>query len=638
MSSNARALAPVQEVLILTPQRSHLPFPMNVNAPDETTPLSEAAEFDEKTPELKKRRATLPSVVTNSAEVSALAAVWSQSGTKVTAAEEQALKSPSHSQIGIALSSPNQALRVHRKSQSAGALRDLARRHNEPLLAPNNKTSRAPMRRRSAEIRYWRESVGARSFSVYSDLAPREDIDDSVVDDDKEIEVYEGAAAADNPVEQKARAMGPSHILAFNFGDLAEATPTAAPAHSSENVVDSRSQRSVSARSEPTQQYAAPRSKPQTVIIADAPKEKRSSRQRSSSTVRENFSRPSSVREASSAAAAHAQAQKSFPPTAASTPLPSRTPRTAAAQHDEKTAGHVPTTVRPSEPSAHDPDFPSPATQFHAIYTILRHERSARKVLEKQILALNREVSDLRALTLKMSRNNGGGAGTYPTPSPDLANHSADASSFRREAEDEFRHEDEGLGQSLGYDHLAAWQDGFAPNDRRRETAISRFSKFDTEDEAEDASSRADDEEGAEEEEEEEEEEANADADDDDNDDDDDDDNDNDALAKLHRASAQTHTTHESEGLVMKSAPARKRTPPTTNSTKAGSVSVSQNSSAHSTNVGSPDVWETPLEEAVAYGFGFGHEDGSSGNGNAGHAASRVVSPGRSGAGDEDMF
>ena len=138
---------PVQELKPLHPLGQHLPFPMNVNAP-QASPPQEYLTFDLQRP----RRATLPSVPITNIQRRSLDESRGRLSTWEERQDEDAPLSPG---IGIALSSPTQAtnpVQSKRRSRSAGALHDLF------------KGAASIERRRSAEIRYWRESHASGSF------------------------------------------------------------------------------------------------------------------------------------------------------------------------------------------------------------------------------------------------------------------------------------------------------------------------------------------------------------------------------------------------------------------------------------------------------------------------------------------
>ncbi|OCL01965.1 hypothetical protein AOQ84DRAFT_383163 [Glonium stellatum] len=195
---------PVRELKPINPLGQHLPFPMNVNAPEEASPPHDYLTF-EPPPMLHRRRATLPSVVLSGAEVAALSAIWSGTGTRVMPWDEQGhVESISSPEIGVALSSPS----YKRRSRSAGALQESSRR-------PDSLT-----RRRSAEIRYWRTSGVDHSASIYSTTTPRpqEDEDErkTMGRETSETVHIEVPEPATNDTQRDI----PLPIQAFNFGAL----------------------------------------------------------------------------------------------------------------------------------------------------------------------------------------------------------------------------------------------------------------------------------------------------------------------------------------------------------------------------------------------------------------------------------
>ncbi|KAK7509836.1 uncharacterized protein IWZ02DRAFT_68765 [Phyllosticta citriasiana] len=102
---------------------SHLPFPMNVNAPpQEDGSQPSYMEHGRPPPQGPRRRATLPSVVRNSADPTTLSAIWSESQSR-TGHDDQSVRED----IGVAYSgSPRSSKRTsRRRSRSVSAIDDL---------------------------------------------------------------------------------------------------------------------------------------------------------------------------------------------------------------------------------------------------------------------------------------------------------------------------------------------------------------------------------------------------------------------------------------------------------------------------------------------------------------------------------
>ncbi|KAF2502211.1 hypothetical protein BU16DRAFT_554284 [Lophium mytilinum] len=421
---------PVRELRPLNPLGAHLPFPMNVNAPEESSPSHEYLTFEH--PTVRRRRATLPSVVLSHSEVAALSAIWSATGARVKPGEdrppEDSIPSP---EIGIALSSPTHA---KRRSRSAGALRELSTRQE------------SIPRRRSAEIRYWRTSGADRSVSVYSTTTPRPTTGDDTNTDNVPTESIEKEPSFSSPpnqtsvpgilaVDEKFPEHDPLNLsptsppFEVNFGalnssfseshdeDAEREMPADSPAPSLAPVkLEDRVQRLESGMHvlEQSLHRLTGRSHRQTIILENAPKGRRAT---SASTIRDDEdSRPPSMkslkskpqsRKSSGKSSAEALALKADDELPAGTtfltsPSSTHSMRTTSAPLPFHTQAEL-------QPNATQP---SPADQIAAVSTILRHERAARKALEQTVLALQREVAELRAI-LQQTRI------AYPTPSPD---------------------------------------------------------------------------------------------------------------------------------------------------------------------------------------------------------------------------
>ncbi|KAF2185700.1 hypothetical protein K469DRAFT_575439 [Zopfia rhizophila CBS 207.26] len=479
---------PVRELEPINPLGQHLPFPMNVNAPAEASPPHEYLTF-ERPPDLNRRRATLPSVLLSNAEAQALSAAWSGSGKQGTSWDErhdaESIPSP---QIGIALSSPTpptQSVHSKRRSRSAGALRDLARGR------PSTE------RRRSAEIRYWRNSY--QSGSVYSAATPRPHTAQTVgtvqttdtlgtVSNAPEESIAESRTAAAPTVAQHDQDISQIElpIEAFNFGNLK--SEFSDDELQEEEVVDMpvRPEQRLSIEErvknlednmrtlETSVHRLSSRSNRQTIILENAPRGRRSRNRSSSATSDRQFSHHSSK---SSNKTLSVKQDLSEPPSPILAPL--------SAVEEVQTPNERPQTVvalgpleipRPATAQLNDP-----AEQFTAIYATLNHERAARKALEKQVISLQHEVSDLHALVSKFIST----SPSYPTPSPDAVTATNEE---RLSTPRAGRRPERGLGFEIEEEASSK----STQRCRARETMVSRFSQSDCEGDYSATSSRDD--------------------------------------------------------------------------------------------------------------------------------------------------
>lgn len=168
---------PIHEINARHPLGSHLPFPMNVNAP-ETSPRNEwprpslepAPDSPNKGP---RRRATLPSLILSQGDTAALTAMWDKE-TK----ENGVLKQTPTPDIGLAITSAS-GHNSRRRSRSADALNDMAR-EQDLIQAHSGEAKRAS---RAEEIAYWRASqlgTATRDFApIHERLFERPDKGDS---------------------------------------------------------------------------------------------------------------------------------------------------------------------------------------------------------------------------------------------------------------------------------------------------------------------------------------------------------------------------------------------------------------------------------------------------------------------------
>ncbi|KAF2710032.1 hypothetical protein K504DRAFT_378339 [Pleomassaria siparia CBS 279.74] len=389
---------PVRELAPLNPLGQHLPFPMNVNAPQESSPPHEYLTFDRPAADLGRRRATLPSVLHVNPETQLL-----PDATPLAPLEERDGNPPSP-QIGMAISSPGQSFSIQskRRSRSAGALRELA------------KSRTSTERRRSAEIRYWRQSY--QSGSVYSTNTPRPRTAQTVETIQTEDTPDYASGAAPRSIADSSIVHAPTvdqhdqdisqivlPVEAFNFGNLksgfdeedaeGELPTEGIRSESRLSMVERVQHLEEDLRTiEASVHRMSGHTDRQTIILDDAPKGRRSRDRSSSGSVGQtshHSSRSSNVTPSQSGR---------HSPSAPPSPLSASSPR--------------PTTLYRSEL----------ASQFAAIYEALKHERFARKNLQKQVVSLQREISDLHAIVNKQHTQ----SPSYPTPSPDAVIHSSE--------------------------------------------------------------------------------------------------------------------------------------------------------------------------------------------------------------------
>ncbi|KAH7132227.1 hypothetical protein B0J11DRAFT_220510 [Dendryphion nanum] len=424
---------PVHDLQPVNPLGQHLPFPMNVNAPQETSPQHDYLTFDLPSPAQGRRRATLPSVLLAHSDAQSLPGVVHGSFDRLPAWDENDGQSIPSPQIGIALSSPPpggaQSVQSKRRSRSAGALRDLAK--GRPSIE----------RRRSAEIRYWRNSY--QSGSIYSTATRPQTA--RTVETVRSIETLDTVAQAPEsvaetrnttqhlPVAQHDQDVSqiPLSVEHFNFGNLKsefsadeqeeeEVLPgpelERGREHEPEPEIPPRSihRQSVEERVhhleanvrdlETSIRRISGRTNRQTIILENAPKGRRS-RNRSSSATSD---RQGSHHSSKGSHTTISRVDYSSPPSPTLAPL--------SAVDEFPSSRSDPQTII-SEPSIH----PRPSTHHGYSASIdhltaaLHHERSARKALEHQVNSLQREFHDLHALVTKFLTT----SPSYPTPSPD---------------------------------------------------------------------------------------------------------------------------------------------------------------------------------------------------------------------------
>ena len=394
-------------------------------------------------------------------------------------------------QIGIALSSPphsTQSVQAKRRSRSAGALRDLA------TVRPSIE------RRRSAEIRYWRNSY--QSGSVYSTGTPRPRTAQTV-----ETSVHASTAnlhdnTAHAPVSMAASIIEPEPtpeatereqpivaqhdqdiseiplpVDVFNFGNL-KPSFSDDEREEEQQVVEPppRSEKRLSIEDrvkhleenmrdlETSVRRISGRSNRQTIILENAPKGRRSRNRSSSATSDRQGSHHSSKSSNRTLSVTH---------DVASPPSPTLVPLSAV---DEflPSSGRPQTMIPIDASTIPQPALAQPAgfaEQLARLLEALQHERGARKDLEQQVHSLQRELAELHAIVSKFISH----SPLYPTPSPDqiIASNEERLSTPRASSRPD-------RGLRISSEHST-------PR-KVRETTLSRFSQSESEYDEHDAS------------------------------------------------------------------------------------------------------------------------------------------------------
>ncbi|KAH7380416.1 hypothetical protein DE146DRAFT_625058 [Phaeosphaeria sp. MPI-PUGE-AT-0046c] len=383
---------PVKELQPLHPIGQHLPFPMNVNAP-QASPPNEYLTFDMERPDIGRRRATLPSVPSAGIQRHSLDEPRGRLSAWDERADDEALPSPG---IGVALSSPPQTAmsnQAKRRSRSADALRDMVK-------------ERASVdRRRSAEIRFWRQSHA--SGSIYSRPQTAKTVDSirsvqmqapTITEPEDGIQAMSATLGhVDEPTpspsayDEKQDEEPP--VSAFNFGLQSEPREDNAMLHEPSKPAppQERTNRlSIEDRVanlegtfqsiESSLRRMSSRTNRQTVILSEAPRNLRS-RNTSSST---------------------SNANTHF----------DKLPDYQSSNDTLKSNPASPTLVKPSAEGSKE-------QVIEKLYEALKYERTARKALEQQVQGLQHDIADLHALVNKLIASATATSPSYPTPSPD---------------------------------------------------------------------------------------------------------------------------------------------------------------------------------------------------------------------------
>ncbi|KAF1918380.1 hypothetical protein BDU57DRAFT_197452 [Ampelomyces quisqualis] len=434
----------VKELEPLHPLGQHLPFPMNVNAP-QASPPNEYLTCDMQRPGIDRRRTTLPSVPSAGIQRHSLDEPRARLSAWDERPDEDALPSPG---IGVALSSPTQATptRSKRRSQSADALRELVKDHA------------STDRRRSAEIRYWRQSYA--SASIYSrpqtaqtvETIRSVQIQGPVITgpDDDIVEMSATLAHVDElsplPQDQDEEQHVEPPVSAFNFGlksGFSDDDTVSPEAPVSVSLPErNRNRLSIEDRVahlegnfqsiESSLRRISSRSNQKPIILADAPRNLRS-RNRSSSTSHANLD------------------------------------QWLDCQSSDDTLKSNPASPMLIKPSAEG----SKENVIEKLYEALKYERSARKSLGHQVQGLQHEIADLHALVNKLIASATATSPSYPTPSPDtfIVSTEERLATPRADGKGDFGYGKENqLGRTNSYDRYGRdeedWRDDLtSPND-----------------------------------------------------------------------------------------------------------------------------------------------------------------------------
>ncbi|KAF2452024.1 hypothetical protein P171DRAFT_16596 [Karstenula rhodostoma CBS 690.94] len=410
----------------MNPLGQHLPFPMNVNAPQEVSPPHDYLRFEAPTPDFSRRRATLPNVHAIS-ETQSLNGQPKRLDTWEERPSGEYVPSP---EIGVALSSPpgerqsTQSVQEKRRSRSAGNLRELTK--GRPSVE----------RRRSAEIRYWRSSYA--SGSVYSTNTPRPRTAQTV-ETVRSIEAQEELPELSEIVTKSVSVHAPTvvtqhdhdhdtsqvplPVAAFNFGNFRSdfsddedseqpaEEPAAPGAHPERrlSIEDRVKHLEENVRSLDTSvRRMSGRNNRQTIILDNAPKGRRSRNRSSSASSQRQGSHHSSKGSHNMLHLRLYEDEKPAPDSPTHPPL--------SAVHELP----VSTAAQEGVADIH--------AQLLVLQSSLQHERHARKALEAQVSTLQRDLADLHTLVHKFVS---AASPSYPTPSPDAIIASNEASTPR---------------------------------------------------------------------------------------------------------------------------------------------------------------------------------------------------------------
>lgn len=369
-------------------------------------PLEISSPFDAPVVSLRRRK-TLPSILIAVADATAITMAADKPNRPLIPARSsgEIFRQSSDSEIGIAIS----AVREKRRSRSAGGMRT-----RDSVVASG------PARKRSEEIRFWRESqhggvLRASGFTVPFAVPPPEEPEQ----DDKWHKATDGepSTMADSP--QGVRVT--SHSRQGTLGTLDGSTQvnfrsTSGLSHDLEDrVAQLESNLQFFQRS--LNKLQADRNR-RTVIVGDCPPADQSKRHRTPSMLADDLHLPD----------AYADTFASEPPNpvrhAKATTPPLRSP-TAECPPVPPLPGQIDCTTSPDSPPGNYLSA-SPTVTFKSLYQMLSDERSARRRLESQLHSLHSDIQDLQhQVSSNMNANSHSHRSSY------LLSHEATVASVR---------------------------------------------------------------------------------------------------------------------------------------------------------------------------------------------------------------
>jgi len=427
---------PVDDLQFSQPLGQHLPFPINVNAP-QPSPPHEHLIFDTQTPGFDHRRATLPTAPSISIQRHSFDEFRGRISTWEESSEEGTLLEPA---IGVALSSPTQVTppRHKRRSRSADALSDLVKDHASFDGG------------RSAEIKRWKESYMAENVHRPETAKSVETMRSAQVQEPRpEANNETSAILAQNYAKERLEAAEPkldpesqvqAPASAFNFGILGTEQMREEPlsdekaevsnlpfANQNCAHIEDRIQHLESAYEslEGSLRRISTRNNRQTIILENVPKTQR---------VRDRSASNRSMSGSRSHSRSHTSIHQEPIHQASNDTLNPNKPSPVSAQ--SVSAVHVGDRISKDVPQA--------------VSEALNHERTARKALEDQVLKLQHDLSDLHMLVSKLVVSTTTTSPGYPTPSPDaLVKSGTEDCLLTPRAEQKFHYRDSGIRESM---------------------------------------------------------------------------------------------------------------------------------------------------------------------------------------------
>lgn len=507
------------------PKIPELPFPMNINAPAQPSPNQNYIGVPYQ-PSTSHRRNSLPSLVLSDSDVSMLASLWAgMSEKRMTGLDEYRYsRLVAESEIGVAITTPRASMRppsvksqTVRTARSTSALYETAKQQ----AAEEAPTATATRRRRSSEIRHWRESMTTRP-SIYSQYQIGDNNEDvpplnvAKIEAEKEAKTEKGtivnATLIDQGTEQeeagkknkkilddersiasdhsrKPRAFHrPSKSIEDRMAKLEHETSTL---HSYINQIAVRTSIYSAPSldlptSKPGSRSASKQRKPEGEKESSKKDQKKSELDPDAAVTSPNdpatfLASPSTVAPTSPQQALLSSEIPPFPNRSASVAQEgslkpkkstSRGPSPLPAKEiDEQRRGS-----EGSQNGVKNPQTPLTAltAQLTAVVAALQHERKSRKALEHKVTALQSELAELTILTQKLARGNS--QHMYPTPSPDQAAHPRGRPRKNRNVPDNSGHSHDETDDSDGFPPEWDWR-----NSARRQTVTSHFSQDDEE-------------------------------------------------------------------------------------------------------------------------------------------------------------